>query len=193
MHIYLTLHTIHPSPLQTPQKLHTEMGLEDIYSTRLTLSLGSDDVLHHDYDHLHPRVYHQNKRSKPSPISDNYKPSLSLGLPWELKFEVVNDGSTEMMMNSQGSPAAAPSFSDSSLKREREISGGDEDELEAEKGSPRDEYQDEEVVGTRKKLRLTKEQSVVLEDSFKEHTTLNSVIPLFPVNHHFLVLLAISL
>ncbi|XP_019153388.1 PREDICTED: homeobox-leucine zipper protein HAT22-like [Ipomoea nil] len=150
------------------------MGLEDIYSTRLTLSLGSDD--------LHRQVYRQNKRSKPpSPISDNYLPSLSLGLPWEVKFEAMNDGSTAMMMNcclQQASPAAAPSsFSDSSLKREREISGGEEDELEAaEKGSPcRDEYQDdEEVVGTRKKLRLTKQQSIVLEDSFKQHTTLNS-------------------
>nr|GLL18311.1 homeobox-leucine zipper protein HAT22-like [Ipomoea trifida] len=150
------------------------MGLEDIYSTKLTLSLGSDDVPHREYDdhHLHRRhVYRQNKRSKPSPISDNYLPSLSLGLPWELKFEAMNDCCLQ-----QASPAPPSSFSDSSLKREREIiSGGEDEELEAEeKGSAGDEYQDEEVVGTRKKLRLNKEQSVVLEDSFKQHTTLNS-------------------
>lgn len=37
-----------------------------------------------------------------------------------------------------------------------------------------DQDQDvEELLGPRKKLRLTKEQSVILEDTFKEHTTLN--------------------
>lgn len=189
MHIYIlpsTQFIPYITTTNTSKVALKKMGLEDIYSTKLTLSLGSDDVPHREYDdhHLHRRhVYRQNKRSKPSPISDNYLPSLSLGLPWELKFEAMNDCCLQ-----QASPAPPSSFSDSSLKREREIiSGGEDDEVEAEKGSPGDEYQDDEVVGTRKKLRLNKEQSVVLEDSFKQHTTLNSVILLFPV-HLFLVL-----
>lgn len=40
---------------------------------------------------------------------------------------------------------------------------------------------DEEDGGSRKKLRLSKDQAVVLEESFKEHSTLN------PVNASFVI------
>ena len=39
--------------------------------------------------------------------------------------------------------------------------------------------EDDENGSTRKKLRLSKQQSVFLEESFKEHTTLNPVILTF--------------
>lgn len=47
-------------------------------------------------------------------------------------------------------------------------------EVEAERASSR-ASDDEENGSTRKKLRLSKEQSAFLEESFKEHSTLNPV------------------
>lgn len=85
-------------------------------------------------------------------------------------------------VNSSVISAAVSSFSNSSIKRERDASFEEEVELDTNKViiSPKlddvDQEQDEDhEFGTRKKLRLTKEQSAVLEDSFKEHSTLNSV------------------
>lgn len=66
------------------------------------------------------------------------------------------------IMNGNGNAAAGAERNDS---RER---GADSD--------------DEENGSTRKKLRLTKEQSAFLEDSFKEHTTLNPVITSFSLS-----------
>lgn len=144
------------------------MGFEDnICNTTLTLSLGSDVVIP---GYHNPRFHHREDK-KSSPVSDTcLRPSLTLGGPRppppEMKSEVQEEDGASM----------ASSFSNSSMKREREIGGGGEEEVE--KGSPKGfSGDDDEVVGTRKKLRLTKEQSVVLEDSFKEHSTLNSVIP----------------
>nr|XP_033511554.1 homeobox-leucine zipper protein HAT22-like isoform X2 [Nicotiana tomentosiformis] len=84
-------------------------------------------------------------------------------------------------VNSSVISAAVSSFSNSSIKRERDASFEEEVELDTNKViiSPKlddvDQEQDEDhEFGTRKKLRLTKEQSAVLEDSFKEHSTLNS-------------------
>jgi hypothetical protein len=62
------------------------------------------------------------------------------------------------------------------VKRERDLSS---EEVEVEKVSSRvisDE--DEDGPNARKKLRLTKEQSALLEESFKQHSTLNPVIHL---------------
>ncbi|XP_019156785.1 PREDICTED: homeobox-leucine zipper protein HAT22-like [Ipomoea nil] len=148
------------------------MGFEDdsICNTALTLSLlGSSD---HDVVAAPGSGCRFHLKSSP-PVSDTtcLRPSLTLGGPpppeEELKFEVAAE---------EDGTSMASSFSNSSMKREREIGGGGEEEVELEimeptKGLSGD---DDEVVGTRKKLRLTKEQSVVLEDSFKEHSTLNS-------------------
>lgn len=46
--------------------------------------------------------------------------------------------------------------------------------------------EDDENGSTRKKLRLSKQQSVFLEESFKEHTTLNPVILTFLFSLYFL-------
>lgn len=56
------------------------------------------------------------------------------------------------------------------VKRERDTGG----EALSNNSNSRASEEDEDG-GTRKKLRLTKEQSALLEDRFKEHTTLNPV------------------
>ncbi|KAJ4751320.1 Homeobox associated leucine zipper protein [Rhynchospora pubera] len=55
------------------------------------------------------------------------------------------------------------------VKKERETAG----EALSNNSNSRVSDQEDEDGGTRKKLRLTKEQSALLEDRFKEHTTLN--------------------
>ena len=91
------------------------------------------------------------------------------------------DQSVDLHNKQTSSLSAASSFSNSSsIKRERDQSGGDHDdheEVEVEKVSSRVSDEDEEG-SPRKKLRLTKEQSAILEDSFKAHATLNPVCPL---------------
>lgn len=58
-------------------------------------------------------------------------------------------------------------------------------DVEAERASSR-ASDDEENGSTRKKLRLSKEQSAFLEESFKEHSTLNPVSPKLQIlNIHF--------
>ncbi|GKF07763.1 hypothetical protein Tco_0041987, partial [Tanacetum coccineum] len=71
--------------------------------------------------------------------------------------------------------SAVSSFSNStSSKRER---GGDIEEMEKVPLSKATNHIDHDELegGERKKLRLTKEQSFVLEESFKQHNTLNLV------------------
>ena len=53
-------------------------------------------------------------------------------------------------------------------------------------GSSRASDEDDNVGSTRKKLRLTKEQSAFLEESFKEHSTLNPVSNLKNIIYHSL-------
>ncbi|KAG1354406.1 homeobox-leucine zipper protein HAT4 [Cocos nucifera] len=50
---------------------------------------------------------------------------------------------------------------------------GGAEELEAERACSRGVSDEEEGEGSRKKLRLSKDQSAILEESFKEHNTLN--------------------
>lgn len=72
---------------------------------------------------------------------------------------------------------SSPNSTVSSLsgkRSEREPSGGEETEIE--RACSRGMSDDEDGGETsRKKLRLSKEQSAVLEESFKEHNTLNPV------------------
>ncbi|KAI9074623.1 hypothetical protein K1719_043464 [Acacia pycnantha] len=62
------------------------------------------------------------------------------------------------------------SFSSGRVKRERDLGS---EEAEAERLSSRVSDEDEDGSNARKKLRLTKEQSALLEESFKQHSTLN--------------------
>ncbi|KAI3468994.1 hypothetical protein Pfo_025657 [Paulownia fortunei] len=60
----------------------------------------------------------------------------------------------------------------SGKRSEREATGGS-DEQDAERACSRGISDEEDAENSRKKLRLSKDQSAILEDSFKEHNTLN--------------------
>ncbi|KAL6983058.1 Homeobox-leucine zipper protein hat22 [Sarracenia purpurea var. burkii] len=86
------------------------------------------------------------------------------------------------LSSSTVSISAASSYTNSSVKRERDLSlSGEEEEeedvevqnLEMNQRVSSKASDDQEGSAARKTLRLTKEQSAVLEDSFKGHTTLN--------------------
>ncbi|XP_042484739.1 homeobox-leucine zipper protein HAT22-like [Macadamia integrifolia] len=133
------------------------MGSDDLCNTGLGLGLsyeGNNNII---------------------PKSDHHKPSLkfepSLTLSLSAKID-VNKACEEESADpcQQASPhSGVSSFSNVSIKRERDPVS---EELEIERVSSR--ASDEEEEGSaRKKLRLTKEQSALLEDSFREHSTLN--------------------
>lgn len=111
------------------------------------------------------------------------EPSLTLGLSGDSSYSKF--GETTAFYR-QASPthchSAVSSFSSGRVKRESE-------ETEVERVSSRISDEDDEGVNARKKLRLTKEQSALLEESFKQHSTLNPVINSF----HFLFYLILSL
>lgn len=101
------------------------------------------------------------------------EPSLTLSLPDEATATATATGS-----GGGGAAHSVSSLSVAGVKRERV------DDAEGERASstaalPRGgagaEVDDDDDGSTRKKLRLTKEQSALLEDRFKEHSTLNPV------------------
>jgi len=108
---------------------------------------------------------------------NNYEaePSLTLGLSTKSYYEEPLDFSTQT-----NSPhhSVVSSFSSGRVKRERDVSSELEMETtEIERVSSRISDEDEDgATAARKKLRLTKDQSAMLEESFKEHSTLNPVI-----------------
>ncbi|KAM7494057.1 hypothetical protein LguiB_028666 [Lonicera macranthoides] len=59
----------------------------------------------------------------------------------------------------------------SGKRSERDTNGDDQEEME--RASSRGISDEEDGENSRKKLRLSKDQSVILEESFKEHNTLN--------------------
>lgn len=138
------------------------MGLSDqVCNTGLALSLL---VSHHDHkpaenSHLQQPDHQEKKRRKKDKFSlkyDHLFPSLTLG-------PSMVDACAGKASGDQ-SLSAVSSFSNSSEGEEAEV----------EKVSSRISNEDEEG-SPRKKLRLTKQQSAILEDSFKEHSTLNPV------------------
>lgn len=68
----------------------------------------------------------------------------------------------------------------SEKRSEREANG--EEEHDTERGCFRGISDEEEGENCRKKLRLSKDQSIILEESFKEHSTLNPVSDKIPIN-----------
>ncbi|PIN25179.1 Transcription factor HEX [Handroanthus impetiginosus] len=82
----------------------------------------------------------------------------SVGSPFQMDFGVYrNTGNGNLQLGGN--------------KRDFEATGNDA--VEAERASSRASDDDENGLNTRKKLRLSKEQSAFLEESFKEHNTLN--------------------
>ncbi|XP_054823634.1 homeobox-leucine zipper protein HAT22-like [Prosopis cineraria] len=123
--------------------------------------------------------------SRPTKSSCNFsptsscEPSLTLGLPAETpqqvpkKIDVNKSCEDPLEFSRQTSPhSAVSSFSGGRVKRERDLCN---DEVEAAERifSSRRSDQDEDGTNARKKLRLTKEQSALLEESFKQNSTLN--------------------
>lgn len=116
-----------------------------------------------------------------------FEPSLTLGLSGERTYsssacKKVNidvnkggscgefSGGAETLYRQPSPHSAVSSFSSGRVKREKDLSS---EETEVERVSSRISDEDEDGVNARKKLRLTKEQSALLEESFKQHSTLN--------------------
>ena len=139
------------------------MVLDDICNTALSLSSGFiNNTPEKDF-----QSHHQLKKKL---LFDGAFPSLTLGLPSE-----QNNQSTVLLYRQACSLSAVSSLSHFSVKRERNVSA---EVVEVEtvvplKATTGDDQDEEGSV--RKKLRLTKQQSVMLEDCFKEQSTLNPV------------------
>ncbi|KAL0343450.1 UNVERIFIED_CONTAM: Homeobox-leucine zipper protein HAT22 [Sesamum angustifolium] len=119
------------------------MGSDDLCNTGLVLGLGLSSI---GEKSKKPAAAH-----RPDKI---FEPSLTLSLSGE-PYDLQED-------------SAASSFSNVSVKREREIGakGGNI-------GFPLRVSDEREGPNGRKKLRLSKAQSALLEESFKQHSTLN--------------------
>ncbi|TQE14327.1 hypothetical protein C1H46_000246 [Malus baccata] len=186
------------------------MGFDDhACNTGLVLGLGLTSSA--SQESSNPIKFAKNN-IKPSlnsaPTSGAFEPSLTLGLfgePYHQQmvasniYKVGNSSQEETVdLYRQAAAASSPhshsavsnSFSSGRVvKRERDISS---EEVEVdEKVSSRVSDEDEDGSNPRKKLRLTKEQSALLEESFKQHSTLNPVISLSLSLSLIIILLAI--
>ena len=177
------------------------MGFDDLCNTGLGLGLG-----------LTASSSTKKPSTTSTITTTSFEPSLTLGLSGDpyssnssarkinINIDVNKGGSTstachhEEAINTnnsnnnnnidlyrQASPhSAVSSFSGGGrVKRERDLSS---EEIEVEKVSSRISDEDEDGPNARKKLRLTKEQSALLEESFKQHSTLNPVIFFFSLS-----------
>lgn len=149
------------------------MGFDDFSQTNLVLGLG-----------LPSSPAHHHPIKNPSDANHSSEPSLTLCLPGDsldhnrsLKklpepdchrnintLIASNDHQSELYGQQD---SAASSFSNVSVKRER-----DSDEV-AGIDCRRVSDEDDDGSNCRKKLRLTKAQSALLEECFKQHSTLN--------------------
>ncbi|XP_006294654.2 homeobox-leucine zipper protein HAT9 [Capsella rubella] len=133
------------------------MSYDDSCNSGLVLGLG-----------LSPTPNNYNNAIK---RSSEYKlePSLTLSLSGDPLLTLV--AGADQLCRQTSSLSGVSSFSSGRVvKRERY---GGEESPEEEETTKRVISEDEEGVSARKKLRLTKEQSSRLEDSFKHHSTLN--------------------
>ncbi|CAE6003211.1 unnamed protein product [Arabidopsis arenosa] len=136
------------------------MGFDDSCNTGLVLGLG-----------LSPTPNNYNSAIRRS-SGCKLEPSLTLSLSGDPSVTVVTGA--DQLCRQTSSHSGVSSFSSGRVvKRERD---GGEESPEEEDTTEKviSEYnEDEEGISARKKLRLTKEQSALLEDSFKHHSTLN--------------------
>ncbi|KAE8676590.1 Homeobox-leucine zipper protein HOX19 [Hibiscus syriacus] len=164
------------------------MGLDDdACNTGLVLGLGFFSTLETPTKKPSCLKFEQHRPPTTVAPPSCFEPSLTLGLCGDQFYQVtkkvdVNKGGYFLyhhdqeptagdLYRRQASPhSAVSSFSSGRVKRERELSS---EEVEIEKNSSRVSYEDEDGLNARKKLRLTKEQSALLEESFKQHSTLN--------------------
>ncbi|GKB85030.1 hypothetical protein Tco_0957302, partial [Tanacetum coccineum] len=143
--------------------------------TSLYLSLGDHALPRNHVLNLHDQDQDQEQNQDQQSLENNYLvevvdqslPSLTLGLGRD------QDPVSLIWKASNSITSAVSSFSNStSSKRER---GGDIEEMKKVPLSKAINHIDHDELegGERKKLRLTKEQSFVLEENFKQHNTLN--------------------
>ncbi|CAL0314362.1 unnamed protein product [Lupinus luteus] len=129
---------------------------------------------------------------KPTPMKPSFssfitdtEPSLTLGLSSTESYPNQNVAKNKIDGNykacgedhvelSASAHSVASSFSGGRvMKRERDLSCEEVETEATERVSSRVSDEDEDGINARKKLRLTKQQSVLLEESFKQHSTLN--------------------
>ncbi|KAF3506348.1 hypothetical protein F2Q69_00008751 [Brassica cretica] len=146
------------------------MGLDDSCNTGLVLGLGLSPT-HNSYNYA--------IKKSSATVDHHVNPSLTLSLSGEsYKVEKTVSGAGDQIYRQTSSHSGISSFSSGRIKREREVCGdGEEEAGETQKrvvcSRVRDDHEDEEGVSARKKLRLTKQQSILLEENFKMHSTLN--------------------
>ncbi|TYI43112.1 hypothetical protein ES332_A01G146600v1 [Gossypium tomentosum] len=129
------------------------MGFDDICSSGLGLGLGWN-VKQENFSQSDL----QQKKRKSLVRDEHFFPSLTLGPSSDDDARKAHGDDQQA-----SSVTALSSFSNSSVKKEGDV---EFDRVSSRVG-------DEDYEGChRKKLRLTKYQSAILEDSFKEHTTL---------------------
>lgn len=161
------------------------MGFDDLRHTGLVLGLGLPSSS--------PNGDTISRKSSATPqnldlFRQNSEPTLTLSLSGEVFVhrtlpshktddfdynKVPSDDALQSADHLYGQDSAASSFSNVSVKREREVGS---EEVDIERVSSRVSDEDDDGSNARKKLRLTKAQSALLEESFKMHSTLNPVI-----------------
>ncbi|PPD75335.1 hypothetical protein GOBAR_DD27734 [Gossypium barbadense] len=149
------------------------MGLDDACNTGLVLGLGFSSTPETPFkaDNQTPRK----STAKVAPVT-SLEPFLTLGLSGDSygvtvtkKVDVNNKGGGYLHHRHEDSP---PTAAAGDLYRPgRETIAAKK--FEVEKNSCRVSDEDDDGVNARKKLRLTKQQSALLEESFKQHSTLN--------------------
>nr|BAH20553.1 HD-Zip class II transcription factor [Eucalyptus camaldulensis] len=116
---------------------------------------------------------HEIKIKKPLAKLSGNSTCLTIGLPGG---EACGLGSASGDEVRNIPSRSASSFSNSSSAKREKAEQGEEEAVERGTGSPRAtiNIEDEDEFSPRKKLRLSKAQSSILEESFKAHTTLNT-------------------
>ncbi|RDX89910.1 Homeobox-leucine zipper protein HAT22, partial [Mucuna pruriens] len=164
-------------------------GLQLILGLALTATPTSSPSISNKLDHddhlaLRPNSSYSSKSNNfiSTTINSEAEPLLTLALSREsFRQQVVkvpqnighNKVSCEDPLEQTSPHSAVSSFSSGRVKRERDLSCEEVEATEIERLSSRASDEEEDGATARKKLRLTKEQSALLEESFKQHSTLN--------------------
>ncbi|WOH07226.1 hypothetical protein DCAR_0626655 [Daucus carota subsp. sativus] len=156
---------------ETVKKLDDGLG----FCMGLALSV-SDEMTSKRVDRLTTDDHSPSVELHLVPFSTHHKPSHQLPFPW-LSHNQINLTSERINAEGGGTDSSSPDSSSFHMYRNRRHNHKREDgHVETERDSNSRGGSDDEDNGlilSRKKLRLTKDQSAFLEDSFKEHHTLN--------------------
>lgn len=146
------------------------MGFDNVCDTGLVLGLGFSSTV----EITAPVKPTDNPRPK---AAISFEPSLTLGLiSGEKEVADGTIGYKQAAGDLYRQDSGASSFSNASVKRERDQVGNGSEETETAiviSSSRVISDEDDDGSNARKKLRLTKAQSALLEESFKQHSTLN--------------------